>query len=93
MGKTLYLMRHGETMFNEQQRIQGWCDSPLTERGREQARAAGRILAERGVVFDHAVCSTAERASDTLELVLETMGQSLPYERMKALKERFHGKL
>ena len=44
MAGTLYLMRHGETTFNLQQRSQGWCDSPLTERGREQAtRAAARI--------------------------------------------------
>ena len=93
MGGTLYLMRHGETVFNVQERIQGWVDSPLTERGIEQARAAGRCLAERNVVFDHAYCSTAERASDTLELVLETMGQPLPYERMKALREHYHGKL
>ena len=46
--KTLYLMRHGETMFNAQHRIQGWCDSPLTERGIEQARAMGAKLRERG---------------------------------------------
>ena len=93
MGGTLYLMRHGETVFNVQERIQGWVDSPLTEHGIEQARAAGRSLAEHGVVFDHAYCSTAERASDTLELVLEAMGQPLPYERMKALREHYHGKL
>lgn len=93
MGKTLYLMRHGETVFNVQERIQGWVDSPLTERGIEQARAAGRRLAERGVVIDHAYCSTAERASDTLELALEAMGQPLPYERMKALREHYHGTL
>lgn len=37
--KTLYLMRHGEALFNRRHRIQGWCDSPLTERGRDQARA------------------------------------------------------
>lgn len=73
MGR-LYLMRHGETLFNVEKRIQGWCDSPLTERGREQARAAGRYLRDRGVTFDHLYCSTSERASDTLELVMEGMG-------------------
>ena len=88
---TLYLMRHGETLFNVQQKIQGWCDSPLTENGIEQARAAGRCLAERGVHFDHAYCSTAERACDTLELVLEAAGQKLPYERLKGLREHNHG--
>ena len=38
MKKTLYLMRHGQTLFNTLNRIQGWCDSPLTEKGRDQAR-------------------------------------------------------
>ena len=68
--KTLYLMRHGETQFNAQHRIQGWCDSPLTERGIEQARAMGARLHDRGVRIDHAYCSTAERAADTLEIAL-----------------------
>ena len=42
MKKRLYLMRHGQTMFNEQKRIQGWCDSPLTELGKRQALGARR---------------------------------------------------
>lgn len=91
--KTLYLMRHGETLFNRQHRIQGWCDSPLTERGRDQARAAGAELRRRGVRFDHAFCSTAERASDTLELALEELGEPLAYTRVKDLREMFYGDL
>lgn len=92
--KTLYLMRHGETMFNAQHRIQGWCDSPLTERGIEQARAMGAKLRERGVRVDRIVCSTAERAADTLELVLGELGQpDLPYARLKGLREMFYGSL
>lgn len=88
MGKHLYLMRHAETLFNLQGKTQGWCDSPLTERGREQARIAGRGLARRGVTFDHALCSTAERASDTLELAMGELPQGqLPYERLKDLRE------
>lgn len=90
----LYLMRHGETLFNAQKRIQGWSDSPLTQQGREQARAAGRCLQGRGVSFDHLYCSTSERASDTLELVLEGMGAPVrPYERVRALKEMNYGSL
>ena len=94
--KTLYLMRHGETMFNRQHRIQGWCDSPLTDRGREQARAMGALLRERGVHFDAAYCSTAERASDTLELALAELEPSCrpdAYERLKGLREMFYGDL
>lgn len=84
----LYLMRHGQTLFNVLKRKQGWCDSPLTELGIEQARGAGRWFAEHGVTFDHAYSSTSERAVDTLELVLAESGQgNLAYERVKGLKE------
>lgn len=65
--KTLYLMRHGETLFNVHHKNQGWCDSPLTERGHAQARIAGRHLRELGIRPDHLFSSTSERASDTLE--------------------------
>ncbi|MCI8887649.1 MAG: histidine phosphatase family protein [Hungatella sp.] len=88
MKRTLYLMRHGETMFNVQKRIQGWCDSPLTQKGRQQAVRAGRYFKERGIVFDYACCSTSERCSDTLELVTD-----MPYTRLKGLKEMFYGEL
>ena len=92
--KTLYLMRHGETMFNAQHRIQGWCDSPLTEHGIEQARAMGAKLREREVHADRAICSTAERAADTLELVLAELEQpNLPYARLKGLREMSYGDL
>ncbi len=60
MEKTLVLMRHGETLFNALHKIQGWCDSPLTQRGIEQAKAAGKKLRERGFRFDHAYSSTSE---------------------------------
>lgn len=90
MKKTLYLVRHGQTLFNLRRKIQGWCDSPLTERGIAQARIAGEYFRSRGITFDHAYSSTSERACDTLELIT-----SLPYERIKELKEwnfgRFEG--
>lgn len=92
--KTLFLARHGETMFNLQHRIQGWCDSPLTEHGRQQARDLGIRLRERKVQFDAAYCSTAERAADTLELVLHELNQTdLRYTRLKDLREMFYGDL
>lgn len=80
---TLYLMRHGQTLFNVLKRKQGWCDSPLTETGIEQARRAGAWFADNEVVLDHAYASTSERACDTMELVVPGM----PYERVKGLKE------
>lgn len=77
--KTLYLMRHGETLFNVHHKNQGWCDSPLTERGHAQARIAGRHFRELGIRPDHFFSSTSERASDTLEDVcLEAYGEIPP---------------
>lgn len=88
MARTLYLMRHGETLFNVQRRVQGASDSPLTERGIEQGRAAGIRLKEHGICPTHCYSSTSERASDTLELVMQGIyGEVRPYERTKGLKE------
>lgn len=75
-------------MFNVQKRIQGWCDSPLTENGIAQAKKAGQYFRDRGIIFDHAYCSTSERCSDTLELVTD-----MSYTRLKGLKENFYGEL
>ena len=82
MKKTLYLMRHGQTLFNARKKIQGWCDAPLTELGIKQAKIAGKYFKDNNIVFDHAYSSTSERACDTLELVCD-----LPYHRVKGLKE------
>ena len=67
--KDLYLMRHGQTFFNQEGLVQGTSDSPLTELGQEQARQAGAYLQGRGIRFGPLYSSTQERASDTLELV------------------------
>ena len=84
MKKKLYLMRHGQTLFNERKKIQGSCDSPLTELGKKQARIAGLYFKENGITFDHAYSSTQERASDTLEIVTDS---NMPYTRLKGIKE------
>ena len=81
--KDLYLMRHGQTFFNQEGLVQGACDSPLTELGQEQARQAGAYLKERGIRFGQLYSSTQERASDTLELV---SGRT-DYTRLKGIKE------
>ena len=98
MTKRLYLMRHGETLFNVLRLTQGWADSPLTENGMEVCRATGAKLASLGIDPDHFYCSTSERCSDTLELVMQGMygeGEIRPYERCKGIKEfnrgRFEG--
>lgn len=89
MTKTLYLMRHGQTLFNVQERIQGWCDSPLTKEGEEQAKMARAFFDGEGIQFDRLYSSTSERASDTLELA---SGRT-DYQRLKGLKEWNFGRM
>ena len=62
-------MRHGETLFNTQKRVQGWCDSPLTENGILQAEQAKQYFAKKGISFDAVYSSTQERATDTAKIV------------------------
>ncbi len=84
MKKTLYLMRHGQTLFNVRRKIQGWCDAPLTELGINQAKIAGKYFEDEGIVFNKAYSSTSERACDTLEYVTNF---KMDYTRVKGLKE------
>ena len=88
MKKTLYLMRHGETLFNVRRKIQGWCDSPLTEKGVNQAIVAGEYFKKNAITIDYAYTSTSQRASDTLELLSD---HKLSYERIKDLREMNYG--
>ncbi len=85
--KTIYLMRHGETLFNVMDVNQGQCDSPLTENGIRQAKAAKAWYDANHVHFDTVYSSTAERACDTAEMV----SGGMPYTRLKGLKEIFLG--
>ncbi|MCF0115333.1 MAG: histidine phosphatase family protein [Erysipelotrichaceae bacterium] len=84
--KKLYLVRHGETLFNVRKIIQGWCDSPLTENGIQQAKKCGAYFRSHNITFDHAYSSTSERACDTLEFITD-----MPYIRTKGLKEMNYG--
>lgn len=88
MKKTLYLIRHGQTLFNQRKKIQGFCDAPLTELGIKQAKIAASYFKENNITFDQAYSSTSERASDTLELITDKS-----YQRLKGLKEWNFGTL
>ena len=72
---TIYLVRHGKTLFNTLRRVQGWCDSPLTEEGREGARALGRGFKNKGIRFDAAYTSELGRHRETMREILDSMGQ------------------
>lgn len=90
---TLYLVRHGKTVFNTVGRLQGWSDSPLTEEGVAVAAALGRALACRNEVFDAAFSSTSPRAADTAAIVLQQMGSTAPLHRFSELREYCFGGL
>ena len=88
----LILLRHGESQWNLENRFTGWVDVPLSPKGEEEARAAGRKLAS--FRFDRAYTSVLKRAIETLRIVLEGIGQTgVPIERDQALNERMYGDL
>ena len=67
--KTLYLMRHGETIFNQKMLLQGQCDAPLTKLGINQAKIAGQYFTNNNIKIDQFFASPLKRAIDTLKLV------------------------
>ncbi|HZN91772.1 MAG TPA: 2,3-bisphosphoglycerate-dependent phosphoglycerate mutase, partial [Myxococcales bacterium] len=87
----LVLIRHGQSLWNLENRFTGWIDVPLTDRGRAEARRAGQLISD--LKFDVAYTSALTRAQETLELVLETAGQRPPIIRDQALNERHYGDL
>lgn len=90
--KRLYLLRHGQTEFNVKKLVQGRCDSPLTNLGRQQARAAAAWLKAHGVVPDKVVSSPLGRAMDTASLVAcELLGPDAAAEPCEGIIERCYG--
>ena len=91
---TLVLIRHGQSIWNRENRFTGWYDADLTELGIEEARAAGRALKAQGYEFDLAFTSFQTRAIRTLNLVLEEMGQLwIPVVKDWHFNERHYGGL
>jgi broad specificity phosphatase PhoE len=84
---TFYFVRHGETVFNAQWRMQGWCDAPLTENGIRQAEERRETLRE--IPFASSYASTTERTRDTASILLEPHGIAPVYD--KRLREVFFG--
>jgi len=90
----LVLLRHGESTWNKENRFTGWTDVDLSERGREEAREAGRLLRADGYAFDIAYTSVLKRAIRTLDLVLDELDQMwIPVTKSWRLNERHYGAL
>ena len=90
--KRLYLLRHGQTEFNVKKLVQGRCNSPLTDLGRQQAQTAAAWLKSHGVVPDKVVSSPLGRAMDTANLVAtELLGAGAAVEPCEGIIERCYG--
>jgi 2,3-bisphosphoglycerate-dependent phosphoglycerate mutase len=92
--KKLVLLRHGESVWNQENRFTGWTDVGLSEKGIEEARAAGELLRREGYDFDLAFTSVLKRAIKTLWIVLEDMDRMwIPTQKSWRLNERHYGAL
>jgi 2,3-bisphosphoglycerate-dependent phosphoglycerate mutase len=90
----LVLLRHGESLWNRDNRFTGWIDVDLSEKGVEEAQKAGRVLKQEGYVFDVAFTSVLKRAIRTLWLTLDGMDLMwIPVYRSWRLNERHYGGL
>lgn len=90
----LVLLRHGESVWNKENRFTGWKDVDLTDTGEQQARMAGKLMKEAGLEFDTIYCSVLKRALRTLHIALEEMDRLyLPVEKSWRLNERHYGAL
>ena len=91
---TLVLLRHGESTWNKENRFTGWTDVDLTEKGREEAKAAGQLLKAGGFGFDVLFTSVLKRAIRTSIIALDELDQLwLPVQRSWRLNERHYGAL
>ena len=90
----LVLLRHGESVWNRENRFTGWTDVDLSERGRQEAQEAGRLLKEGGYLFDTAFTSVLKRAIRTLWYSLDALDLMwIPVEKSWRLNERHYGAL
>jgi 2,3-bisphosphoglycerate-dependent phosphoglycerate mutase len=92
--KQIVLLRHGESVWNKENRFTGWTDVDLTPLGIAEAKEAGRVLREKGFVFDIAYTSVLKRAIRTLWLALDELDLMwIPVVRSWRLNERHYGAL
>ena len=92
--KKLVIVRHGQSMWNLENKFTGWTDVDLSENGVNEAKKAGKLLKEKGYHFDEAFTSVLKRANDTLKYILEELGETdIPTHYNYKLNERHYGAL
>lgn len=90
----IVLLRHGESTWNKENRFTGWTDVDLSDKGTEEAKAAGDLLKKEGFIFDRAYTSVLKRAIRTLWIVLSEMDLMwIPVQNSWRLNERHYGAL
>ncbi len=89
----LVLVRHGESIWNLENKFTGWTDVGLSEKGIQEAIEAGKVLKEKGYTFDIAYTSVLKRANDTLNYILKEMNLNIPIYYSYKLNERHYGAL
>jgi 2,3-bisphosphoglycerate-dependent phosphoglycerate mutase len=88
------LLRHGESVWNKENKFTGWTDVDLSEKGLEEAEKAGQVLKKEGFMFDIAFTSVLKRAIRTLWITLDKMDLMwIPVYRSWRLNERHYGAL
>ena len=92
--KRIVLLRHGESLWNKENRFTGWTDVDLSEKGVEEACKAGDALREAGFSFEAAYTSYLKRAVKTLNCVLDRLDEDwIPVEKTWRLNEKHYGML
>ncbi len=87
----LVLIRHGESLWNKENRFTGWIDIALSPNGEKEARKAGEKI--KGMNFDKGFTSVLQRATQTYDIATNVAGINIPFEKDKALNERMYGDL
>ena len=93
MNKKLILVRHGQSVYNLENRFTGWKNVDLTQKGKNEAVYAGDILNQENIIPEIAFTSELKRAQDTLSIILKKMNLSIPIKKNIALNERDYGSL
>ena len=87
------LVRHGQSVWNLENKFTGWTDVDLSENGINEAKSAGKLLKENGYTFDVAYTSVLKRANHTLDLILKELDINIPINYNWRLNERHYGAL